>query len=184
VHARAKIWRAQGRKEAGAEFRRALDLDLAPLHQTREVRAALQAEAARLGISFLDLNDAFVDVLGVTGPERFLDYAHLDLEGHWQLARHLARTLQGNLLPPLPEGFEAKFDGGMREWSAAIQAESIRLARARMSFNLGRYYMAFGNFRDALPHCERAARLLADEGPGAGEDLEFCRRMLAESGRR
>lgn len=179
IHARAKIWRALGRGEAArAEFLRALDFDLVPMHQTSEVRATLGEEAGRLGLRFLDLNDAFADRDGITGPDNFLDYAHADLEGHQKLALWLARELQGELLPALPEGFAAKFRGGMQEWSGQITAESIRLARAEMSFTLGRYYMAFGNFRAALPHCRRAAEELTTAGTGPQEDLAFCREKL------
>ena len=186
-YGRARALRAQGRgSEARVEFERALDLDIAPLHQTREIRELLVAEAKALGIVHIDLNDAFRDEHGVTGPDDFLDYAHLTLEGHRRLARWLARKFAGKQLPELPDGWEAKFDAATKAYcSAYVTKSSIELAQARMSLNLGRYYMVFGNFRDALPHLEVAEGGLRgkDEGDGPLRDLEFCREKLAEVGR-
>jgi tetratricopeptide (TPR) repeat protein len=181
-YARAKLLRLGGREaEAREEFLRALDLDLAPLHQTSQVRQVLREAAERSGVPFLDLNAALADASGVTGPDYFLDYAHADLAGHRKLALYLAGTLQGNLLPALPAGFEAAFESGMTRLQQLVVKESIELARGRMSSNLGRYYLAFGNFRDALPHLELATRELAREGKSnAGEVLEFCREKLAQ----
>jgi hypothetical protein len=183
-HARAKLLRALGRAaEARAEFLAALDLDLGPLHQTSQVREALRAETAALGVPLLDLSEALLAEDGITGPRWFLDYAHADVEGHRRIALWLARTQQGKLLPPLPDDWQGRFTGGMDEWGKFLIPRSAELAPARMSLNLGRYYMVFGNFRDALPHLEIAARDLGQAGEAQpGQDLEFCRTKLAEAG--
>jgi tetratricopeptide (TPR) repeat protein len=183
-HARAKLLRTAGRaSEARGEFLAALDLDLAPVHQTGEVRDALRDEAAALGVPFLDLSEALLEADGIPGPRMFLDYAHADIAGHRRIAMFLALTQQGKLLPPLPAGWEERFVAGMDEWGKFLVPSSAERAQARMSLNVGRYYMVFGNFRDALPHLELAARDLGSIGEKQpAKDLEFCRAKLQAAG--
>ncbi|MAE76577.1 MAG: hypothetical protein CMJ85_06890 [Planctomycetes bacterium] len=185
-HARARVLRRLGRAaEAVEEFNAALDLDLAPLHQTGEVRATLRQAATDLGLTLIDFNDGFKDQHGLTGPDGFLDYAHPDAVGHRKLARWLAREHQGKLLPKLPAGWEKAFDKGVSDWSKQTTPESAKLAPARMWLNVARFYLVFGNFREALPLLEAAAPVLqgTSHDKDLAIDLEFCRAALAKAGR-
>ncbi len=183
LYAKALLLRRLGRgKEAHSAFVKAQDLDLAPIHQTSEVRATMRSTAKELGVRLVELNRALEDENGNTGPGRFLDYGHVDLSGHQRIALFLARELAGKELPALPGGHEAEFREAMREQiERKVKKESIQKAKARMALNNGRYYMMMGNFRDALPFLERAAAGL-DEA-SARHSLSLCKRKLAEAAR-
>ena len=179
--ARGRLLLAAGRKEeARAEFVRSLDLDLAPLHHTSDIREALAEVAESEGLTLLDLNDALVDEDGIPGGERFLDAAHVDLEGHRHLAMHLAQRLQGQGLPPLPDGWEERFEHAIHDHQVEnVSDETKETGRARIAFNGAKYLLFFGNFRDALHSFERA---LIDLPEGETRSLyEHAQRRMRES---
>ena len=156
-HARGRVLQAQGRHdEARTEFHRALDLDLAPLHHTTEVETAIADVCREEDLPLLDLNDALADEHGITGGPRFLDAAHVDLEGHQELALYLARELQGKGLPVLPEGYAKEFRAAMRQHlDKKVTEETRKTGRGRIAFNDAKYFLFFGNFRDSVPYFER-----------------------------
>ena len=176
--AKALLLRASGEKSTAAkEFRLALDLDLAPLHHVSEVVTHMRRIAKELEVPLLDFNEVLADEAGITGARYFLDYSHVDLDGHLRIALHLAKELSGTVLPELPEGFEKQFEAAARRHIAtSIDPHSIHTALPRMAFNDAVYYMFFGNFHAALPRL-----ILANEA--LGEDrieraLEYCRKQL------
>ncbi len=173
--------KAGAAEEARASWGRALDLDLVPLHRTGDLVRALEEEAGALSVPLLRLDEALAGADGLPESERFLDYAHVDLEGQARIARYLAEALAGRAWPVLPPGWREGFDRAVRDWlEARIDPKSRRLARARLAKNNGGWLMLFGNFRDALPFLEEAFSVLKE--PEIGEDLAFCRRRLREAG--
>ena len=156
-HARGRLLLAAGKPEdARLEFQKGLDLDLAPLHHTSEVMEAIDEVCRQEGIRLLDLNDALADEHGITGGARFLDAAHVDLEGHEELALYLARNLAGEELPALPADYEARFRTAIRDHlEREVSADTKKTDRARIAFNDAKYFLFFGNFRDAIPYFER-----------------------------
>jgi len=177
-YARALMLRRAGEgSEALKSFERALDLDLAPIHRTTGLQKAVVEEASALGVRLLDFNRVFADQFGITGPEHFLDYAHVDLIGQVAIAKYLVRKLSGRELPQLPEGFEARFEKAAWQWLDATVPESVRkVAPALMARNDAIYYLLLGNFRDAS-RCLKAALAVSDDA-ATRADYEFCRKHL------
>ena len=200
-HVRGMLLRKLGRsKEARMAFENALELDLAPLHRRRSVRLRLLALAKELHLPFLQLEDALRAEDGLPGPEFFLDYAHPTLAGHQRIARWLAKTQLPSLLPGLVLPRAAKplaawwqrFDAGLATYAKTVSPRSRKRARAVMLRTVGTYYLVLGNFRDALPVLTQAQlifRALHEAGQAGRQggdaqqtrdDLDFCRRSLAE----
>ncbi|MFQ5505495.1 MAG: hypothetical protein ACE5F1_11960 [Planctomycetota bacterium] len=150
--------------EAKRAFEKARDLDEVPMHLTGAIRRSILEQAKALGRACILLDDALIadSKDGIQGPEHYLDYGHLDVEGHVLVARYLAERLHDlGLLPAeLPEGWRSSFTLGMREHLRAVAAtplgkESLLLAQAKMATADGVFSMLFGNFREALPYLKR-----------------------------
>lgn len=170
--------RAGKAKEALAAFWRALDLDLAPLHQTSALRRMVREWCTTKAVPFLDLSVPLQGRDGIAGPSLFLDYAHVDLEGHRRIARYVAAKLQGRWWPKLPEDWPDRFRERAMAWHRDMITDvSRRTARAHLAKNVGRWMLVFGNFEDALPFLEVAVRGLP-EHKDLQADLDFCRRAL------
>ncbi len=167
-------------REARDAFEKARDADAVPMHRTGPILRRIRESARRLGRPFLDLNLPLAAgrAGGIPGPGLFLDYGHLDLEGHEILALFLARRLSSlKLLPPLPPGWETRFRKKVRAYlDQTITPASLRGARPNLSWANGNFFMLFGNFRDALPLLERAFREGATGSPAA--DLPFTFNLL------
>jgi len=168
-------------------FLEARDADGVPMHLTGPVLERIASTAAALGRPFLDLNAPLGEGRpgNLPDPALFLDYGHLDLEGHLRLALFLARRLSPlGLLPPLPPGWEGIFRSAVDSHiSRTIGKESLRKAKANLCWADGNFFMLFGNFRDALPLLEEAFRRGAEGRPGAdlpyAWNLLFCAYTLA-----
>ena len=170
--------RAGQAQKAREEFWTALDLDLAPLHQTRPLRRMVQAWARAEDIPLLDLSEPLQGGDGIAGPEFFLDYAHVDLRGHRRIAAFVAESLQGTWWPKLPKAWRDLFEERARAWHRdMVTQRSRKEARAHLAKNVGRWMLVFGNFQDALPFLEEAVRGLP-EREDLREELAFCRREL------
>ncbi len=140
--------------EARAAFERARDLDTVPMHQTGTIVAAIESEAKALGRACLRLDAPLQAraVDGIQGSEFFLDYGHLDVDGHRILAEFLTRQLAGlGLIPALPADWDGHFPGRV-----AMPPIVAQQASANMAGMDGVFAMVFGNLRDAIPYLERA----------------------------
>jgi lysophospholipase L1-like esterase len=164
------LLRARGETAARAAFERARDLDQAALHLTGPIQAAIEAEAAALGRPCLSLDAPFVARArdGIPGPEHYLDYGHLDLEGHFLAAEFLTDRLAGlGLLPALPDAWQERFSAAVRAAAGALRA---RLDPALAAFYFDQapanianadagFSMLFGNYREAVPYTKHAVRV-------------------------
>ena len=145
--------------EARAEFDAARDLDGVPMHLTGEIRKTLLEMAQLLSRDCLVL-DTPLEALGNGGiPPRsyYLDYGHLDVSGHAELALWLAEKLRvGGYLPALeaPSGnWRETFRTAVLQFQeSGLQAESRKQARPSMASANGAFSLLFGNYRDALPY--------------------------------
>ncbi len=160
-------------RKAREAFERARDADGVPMHLTGPVLEKIRETARNLDRPFLDLNLPLARKKDgpIPDPGLFLDYGHLDLEGHRRLALFLARRLSAlGLLPPLPAGWTGRFRAAVKAHLAAkITPGSARGARPNLAWANGNFFMLFGNFRDALPLLERAFR----EGATGSLEADF-----------
>ncbi len=178
-----RLLHREGRfEEARASLLRARDLDPIPMHRTGEIERAIREAGRELGIPVLDLNEALSRGRedGLPDPRRFLDYGHLDLEGHAAIARWLAaRFAEAGFLPDLPEGWERRFlDGARARLARALDPQASKEASVNMAWADGNFALLFGNFRDALSYLERAFRGNPDD-PEIVFRLIFCADSLA-----
>jgi hypothetical protein len=164
--------------EAHKAFWNALDLDLAPLHQTSNLRRMIFSWGQKKGVPLLDLSEPLRAKDGIAGPSLFLDNAHVDLEGHRRIASFVAKRLQNNWWPKLPEHWKDPFMERAKAWHRdMVTPRSQKTARAHLAKNVGRWMLVFGNFEDALPFLQDAVQALPLR-KDLQADFSFCKKEL------
>ncbi|HHI80719.1 MAG TPA: hypothetical protein ENK02_12165 [Planctomycetes bacterium] len=162
-------------KTARASLERARDLDTVPMHLTGPILRSILGEARAEGRPVLVLDDAFAaaDQDGLPGPAHYLDYGHLDAEGHGLLAKFLMKELAArSLLPPPPRDWMRLFDTATKAWLDQV-LDPAKRARAptNMAWADGNFALLFGNFREGFYYLKRAFA-------GNPDNPEFALRLL------
>jgi hypothetical protein len=156
-----ELLRQAGRAvEAKRAFERSRDLDTVPMHLTSGVQGAIRAEAAALQHACLELDAPFAARAkdGIAGPEYYLDYGHLSLDGHGHAAAYLAEEFARlELIPALPGGWRARFADAARLRAGVAKPDLTGLA-ANIAASDGNFAMLFANHREAVMYLARAFR--------------------------
>ncbi|GEM_PF-1617613 len=162
-------------KTARKALELARDLDTVPMHLTGPIQRTILDQARSLGRPVLVLDDAFAasEKDGLPGPAHYLDYGHLDAEGHGALARFLASELTArSLLPPLPKDWPRPFVAATARWLDQSLDPVKRLqAPTNMAWADGNFALLFGNFREGFAYLKRAFA-------GNPDNPEFALRLL------
>ncbi len=162
-------------KTARASLEKARDLDTVPMHLTGPIQRSILEEARALKRPVLVLDDAFAgaDKDGLPGPAHYLDYGHLDAEGHGLLARFLAVELTArSLIPPLPPNWTRPFVAATEAWlDQALDPTKRKSAPTNMAWADGNFALLFGNFREGFYYLKKAFA-------GNPDNPEFALRLL------